>query len=156
MTLQEQENRRPHSEANDELWLYEKILAHGIKEVIAELCLIDANIIVTHVCNGLHANIADLVDSSAELYFREGSLSYGHSAEVDFEWGKAAAVILSMEFVHPTATTFFKLILHGCYVGITIERVLLSNKSGDMTLDLERFGSAVREARISAPPCNCS
>lgn len=157
MTVQEKENHRPQHEADVELWLYEKILAHSIKDVVAELCLIDASVIIAYICNNLHANIEDLIDSSAELFFKEGTLRYGHSADVNFEWGKSAAVVLDMEFVHPSATAFFKLILHGFYVGVTIQRVLLSNKSGDPALDLESFGNALRDARISAaPPCVCS
>jgi len=154
VTAREQENHRLQSEPQVELWLYEKILAHNIKDVVAELCLMDASIVIAYICNNLHANIEDLIDSSTELFFKEGSLSYGHSADVNFEWGKSPAVMLDMEFVHRSATVFFKLILHGLYVGVTIQRILLSGKSGDAALDLEAFGDALRDARLStAPPC---
>ena len=149
MTAQEQEFHSHTANSHNELWPYEKTLAHGIKDVVAEICLTDASIIIAYICNNLHANVEDLIDSSTELYFKEGTLCYGHSADVNFEWGKAPAVILDMEFVHQSATVFFKLVLHGFYVGVAIQRILLSNKSGHPEIDLQSFERALQEARLS-------
>jgi hypothetical protein len=134
-----------------ELWPYEKALAHSIKDFLAELCLIDASIIVSHVCNDLHGNIEDLVDSSAELHFKEGTLRYGHSADVNFEWGKSPVVTLDMEFIHQSVTVFFRIVLHGFYVGVAVQRILLSGKSGKPDLDHECFERALIEARLCPP-----
>lgn len=149
MTAEQEHQSRPAS-AQSELWPYEKALAHCIKDFVAELCLTDASIIITYICNNLHANIEDLVASSAELHFRDGALCYGHSADVNFEWGKSPAVVLDMEFVHQSATVFFKLVLHGFYVGVAIQRILLSNRSGDPDLDLQSFERALADAKPSS------
>ncbi|MFC4173637.1 hypothetical protein ACFOYU_16500 [Microvirga sp. GCM10011540] len=152
MTAEAQESNKVQRETNAELWPYEKALAHGIKDVVAELCLTDANVIIAYICKELHANIDDLVQSSTELFFKEGTLSYGQSADVNFEWGKSPAVILDMEFVHHSVTVFFQLVLHGVYVGVAIQRILLSNKSGDPDLDLASFKSALVDARVMPLP----
>jgi len=131
---------------------YEEALAHSIKDVVAELCLVDATIIISYVCNGLHANIEDLVDSSTELFFKEGTLRYGHAADVNFEWGKSPAVLLDMEFVHPAVSVFFKLILHGFYVGVAIQRILMSEKFDDPAIDIKHFADALNDARIVPLP----
>jgi hypothetical protein len=146
---EEQEHQSRPANAHSELWPYEKALAHSIKDFVAELCLTDASIIIAYICNNLHANIEDLVESSAELHFKEGTLCYGHSADVNFEWGKSPAVVLDMEFVHQSVTVFFKLVLHGFYVGVAVQRILLSNKSGDPALDLQTFERALGDARLS-------
>lgn len=146
MTEEQEHQSRPFN-AHSELWPYEKALAHCIKDFVAELCLTDASIIIAYICNELHANIDDLVESSAELHFKEGTLCYGHSADVTFEWGKSPAVVLDMEFVHQSVTVFFKLVLHGFYVGVSIQRILLSDKSGDADLDFQSFERALNDAR---------
>lgn len=132
-----------------EIQPYEKALAFSIKDVVAEICLTDASILISYICNNLHANIEDLIDSSTELFFEEGTLLYGHAADVDFEWGKTPAVILDMEFIHPSVTVFFKLVLHGFYVGVSINRILLSEKTGDPALDIKRFQEALAESRLA-------
>jgi hypothetical protein len=151
---EEQEHQSRPGDAHDVLWAYEKALAYGIKDFVAELCLADASIIIAYICNNHHANIDDLVASSAELHFKDGTLCYGHSADVSFEWGKAPAVVLDMEFVHRSVTVFFKLVLHGFYVGIDVQRVLLSDKSGDPNLDLQNFERALSDARLSSSRTN--
>ncbi|MCB5177717.1 hypothetical protein [Microvirga lenta] len=152
MTAEAQENDSMDIETQAELWPYEKVLAHGIKDVMAELCLTDANVIIACICKELHANIGDLVQSSTELFFKEGTLSFGCSADVNFEWGKSPAVILDMEFVHQSVTVFFQLVLHGVYVGVAIQRILLSNKTGDPDSDLETFKAALADARVAPLP----
>lgn len=149
MTIGQKDYQPGTSSSDSAILQYEEILAHAIKDVVAELCLADASIIVSYVCNGLHANIEDLIDSSTELFFHPGALRYGHAADVSFEWGKSPAVILDMEFVQPSVSVFFKLVLHGFYVGVAIQRILLSTRSGDEKLDLKHFATALNDARVT-------
>lgn len=150
MTDRAQANCSIRSVQDVEVQPYEKALAFSIKDVVADICLVDASIVISYICNNLHANIEDLIDSSTELFFKEGSLRYGHGADVDFEWGKTPAVILDMEFIHPFATVFFKLVLHGFYVGVSISRILLSERTSDPAVDLKRFQEALSESRLIA------
>ncbi|MBF9235660.1 hypothetical protein I2H38_20050 [Microvirga sp. BT350] len=131
------------------MWPYEEILARHIKDVVADLCLVEASIFVSYIYKNLQSNIDALVASSTELAFKEGTLYYAHGADMSFEWGKSPAVVLDMEFVHHLTTVFFKIVLHGFYVGIAIQRVLVSEKSGCEALDLETFARALSDARLS-------
>lgn len=149
MSTRQQQTESDQAISEIDLWRYERMLAHSIKDVVAEICLMDASIIISYICGNLHANLDDLIRSSAELFFREDTLCYGFDAEVDFEWGKVPAIVLGMEFVHPNATVFFRLVLHGFYVGVAIQRILLSDKSGDSSLDMMSFEKALADARIS-------
>ncbi|MCB8823483.1 hypothetical protein [Microvirga rosea] len=148
MSAQEKEPHASKAASEAELFAFEKLLAQNIKDVVAEICLVDANILISYIFHNAHGNIHDIVSSSTELFFKDGTLNYGHSADLNFEWGKAPAVILDMEFVHPTVTVFFKLVLHGFYVGVSIQRVLLSTKSGELDQDLKLFESALADARL--------
>lgn len=151
MSPKEKEFDTRQSASEADLLPYEKILAYNIKDVVGEICLIDASILISYILDEHHGNINDLISSSTELFFRDGTLTYGHGADVNFEWGKAPAVILDMEFVDSWMTVFFKLVLHGYYVGVSIQRILLSTKTGDPDQDLKRFEEALMDARLDPP-----
>ncbi|MBZ6079353.1 hypothetical protein [Microvirga puerhi] len=152
MSAHEKEFHASRSTSEAELLPYEKVLAHNIKDVVADLCLIDASIIIAYIIDNKHGNLNDLIDSATELFFKEGTLTYGHASNVNFEWGKAPAVILDMEFVHPSVTVFFKLVLHGFYVGVSIQKILLGTKSGQPDQDLNSFELALADSRLKPPP----
>ena len=59
---------------------FEEVLACNIKDVIAEFCLTDADIIRFYADNRLHGNMDDIMMSSAELFFKGETLSYGYAA----------------------------------------------------------------------------
>ena len=64
---------------------FEEVLACNIKDVIADFCLTDAEIIRFYADNQLHGNMDDMMTSSAELYFKGETLSYGYVAHVSTE-----------------------------------------------------------------------
>lgn len=149
MTIPTQENLLNYGQLDSAVWPYEEILARYIKDVVADLCLVDASIFVSYIYKGLHGNIDDLVSASTELSFKVGTLCYAHGADMSFEWGKAPTVVLDMEFIDDSATVFFKIVLHGFYIGVAIQRVLVQGKTGDEAKDLEIFASALAGARIA-------
>ena len=66
----------------------ERALAAAAKEFAAELRLTDVVDLITFIRTENHPNINDLVNSSAELYFKPGTLSYGWAADVDLRVGR--------------------------------------------------------------------
>ncbi|KQO51604.1 hypothetical protein [Methylobacterium sp. Leaf85] len=123
----------------------ERVFASAIRDFIAEMCLLDGGILIGWVQAGRHGNIADLVSSSAEPFFKESTLAYADGADVRFDWGRSLTVGLDMEFVTEAVTVFFKLILDGVYVGVAIQRIL-----ADQTRDfcLRGFERALDDARL--------
>ena len=65
----------------------EKALAEGIKEVASELRLIEAADFVAFIRTDQFANIANLVNSSTELYFKPDTITFGLSGDVNLQWG---------------------------------------------------------------------
>lgn len=150
MTPQEKNLRRRSSEA--ELRAYEDLLSQNLRDVVAELYLVDPGIFVGYIANNLHANIEDIVESATELFFKPGTLRYSHAADCHFEWDQNPQITLDLEFVHSSTTVFFKLILQSFYVTIAIRRVMLNDRSGDPDADLRRFGNVLADARILTLP----
>lgn len=123
----------------------EQVFAEELRDFIAELCLLDGGVLIGWVRDDRHGNIADLVASSAEPFFKEATLTYGDAADVSFSWGRSPTVILDMEFGTEAVTVFFKLVLDGLYVGVAIDRILGVTEP---SLDLDRFAVALSNARV--------
>ncbi|WP_244480903.1 hypothetical protein [Methylobacterium sp. Leaf102] len=137
----------PHQgDTADVLAAAERVFATAIRDFIAELCLLDGGILIGWVQGERHGNIADLVASSAEPFFKEATIAYADGADVRFDWGRSLTVVLDMEFVTAPVTVFFKLVLDGVYVGVAIQRILADEGPG---FCLDGFASALAEARLA-------
>ena len=132
-------------EAN--LALHERALAGAIVEVATELRLSDPIAFILLVRGEQEANIADLVNSSSELFFRKGALRYGLSADCALGWGSPPSVSLDMEFRHDGVTAFFRLILGGSRAAIEVVEVLLDNP--DDADAAERLARAIAAAKLT-------
>jgi hypothetical protein len=126
----------------------EKALASVAKELAAELRLTDVVDLITFIRTENHPNINDLVNSSAELYLKPGTLSYGWAAEVDMRWTGKPKVKLDLEFQHRQVTAFFKLILEPSQAGVELRHVEFEAPStaSDNTM---RLIEAVADARLT-------
>src|SRR5262249_38756450 len=126
----------------------EKVLADGIKEVASELRLIDATDLVAFIRTEQFANIGALVSSSAELYFRPGTLRFGQSGDVNLNWGETPSVQLDMEFHHMRVSVYFSLLLEAQQAGIEINYIGFDNASADPDENTRRLAEAIRCARV--------
>lgn len=106
----------------------ERVFANAIRDFIAELCLLDGGILIGWVQAARHGNIADLVASSAEPFFKDATLAYADAADVTLAWGRSMQVVLDMEFVTKPVTVFFKLILDSYFAGVTIQRIMAGSE----------------------------
>lgn len=134
------------SSTGDVLEAAERVFATAIRDFIAELCLLDGGILIGWVRGERHGNIADLVASSAEPFFKEATIAYADGADIRFDWGRSLTVVLDMEFVTKPVTVFFKLILDGVYVGVAIQRILADQNPAAFNLD--GFATALADARL--------
>ena len=134
------------SSIGDGMEAAERMFATAIWDFIAELCLLDGGILIGWVRGERHGNIADLVASSAEPFFKEATIAYADGADIHFDWGRSLTVVLDMEFVTKAVTVFFKLILDGVYVGVAIQRILADQNPA--TFNLDAFAIALANARM--------
>ncbi|WP_201859705.1 hypothetical protein [Microvirga soli] len=131
---------------------FEEVLACNIKDVIADFCLADSEIIRFYADNQLHGNMDEMLTSSAELFFKGETLSYGHVAHVRTVRGDQSCVVLDMEFVHDSVTVFFQIIFGDYYIGVKISRVLLDPTFKRSEFNLSSFARIVSSARLRPLP----
>ncbi|WP_243374146.1 hypothetical protein [Microvirga solisilvae] len=130
---------------------FEEVLACNIKDVIAEFCLTDSDVIRSYVNNQLHGNMSEIVSSSTELFFKDDTLSYARASDISTALGDPPCVVLDMEFAHDTVSVSFKLILGEFSVGVHINRVFLSDDF-ESAFDPHSFARIVTSARLTPLP----
>lgn len=125
-----------------------RIVANGIREIAAELRLIEVGDLIAYIHGEQFANIEDLVNSSTELYFKEGTMSFAWAAALDVTWSGPPTVLIDMEFHHAAVSVFFTLALkntHGC---IDIKHIWYASPSFDEEYDTMRLAGAIADARL--------
>lgn len=98
----------------------EKALGQGVRELASDLRLVEPADYAEFVRTERFANIANLVASSAELFFKPGTIFFGHSGEVDLKWDQPPTVALDMEFRHKRVNVYFRLVLEAQRAGVEI------------------------------------
>ena len=88
-----------------------RLLADALADVVDEIRLIEPGDMIAYIHGRHWATIADLVESSTELFFREGALTFSCSATVDVGWTFPPSISLDMEFQGDAVTAFFTLVL---------------------------------------------
>ena len=127
----------------------ERILADAMVEVATELRLADPAEFVLLIQGDQEANIADLVNSSSELFFKNGALRYGLAAKCDLCWESTPAVRLDMEFHHDEVTVFFRLTIGRARAGVEVIDILLDDgEPPDPSVFARRLTTAVADARV--------
>jgi len=134
-------NRQPHSSAR------EIIVANAIKEVVSELRLIDVADYIAYIRLERFGNIADLVDSAAELFFVPGTLKLGHGGEAHVSWSTVPKIVLDLELRPGGVTVYFALTMTAKHASVQVNYVSFdapSTNPGDNNRLLEMSIEAAR------------
>ena len=129
---------------------HELLLADAIVDVATELRLADPTEFVLMIRGDQAANIADLVNSSSELFFKSGALKYALSAGCELHWESTPTVNLDMEFRHDAVTVFFRLIIGRARAAVEVLDVFFEDDDlpGGMA-QCERLRAAITDARLA-------
>jgi hypothetical protein len=114
----------------------------------SELRLTDAAELMAIIKNDHAANLADLVNSSTELFFRSGTLRYALSASVKAPWDATPTVEIDMEFRHAAVCAFFRLTIGQRRAGVEIQHILFEEQGLDDSAKAERLADALETARL--------
>ena len=137
------------SQQDDHAMLRAKALADAIKDVAGELRLIDVADFIAYIRAEQFANIQDVVNSSVELFFKHGTLTYGSAAEFDLTWDSLPTVVLDMEFRHMTVTVLFSLTLRAFNAAIDVRYISFGEPASDEE-NTRRLSQALAAARLPA------
>jgi hypothetical protein len=128
----------------------EQIIADALVDVASELRLTDAAELILMIRNDHAANIADLVNSSTELFFKSGTLRYALSASFRAPWDATPVVAIDMEFRHAMVSAFFRLTIGQRRAGVEIIEILFDEQGLDDRTKADRLSAAFHSARLRA------
>jgi hypothetical protein len=130
----------------------EKALAEGIRDVAAELRLVEVADFVAFIQTGQFANVGSLVNSSAEMYFKPGTLCFGFSGDAELKWGGTPSIYLDLEFRHSGVEVYFRLLLAAAHGGVEINYISFDDASPKPDCNTERLLTAIADARLQPLP----
>ena len=125
-------------------------LGTAFEPVANELRLVDVADFVAYIHAEKFANIQDIVNSSVELFFKPGTLSFGWDAKFELDWNSLPVITLDMEFRHRSVWLVFKLILRALQTNVTVEHLSLGKTSGDPRQDMAALIETIADARLSS------
>ena len=124
-------------------------LRAALEPVAAELRLVDAGDFIAFIHDEKFANIQDIVNSSVELFFKRGALSFGWGAEYELDWNGSPAIILDMEFRRASVWLVFKLVLRAVQTDVKIVYFSSGKSSSDSMRDVAALIEAIADARLA-------
>lgn len=130
----------------------ERALGQGVRELASDLRLVEPADYISFVRTERFANIANLVASSAELFFKPGTISFGHSGDVDIGWDRMPTVALDMEFRHMQVSVYFRLVLEAQKAGVEITYVAFDGAAEEPDANTQRLVAAIADARLIPLP----
>jgi hypothetical protein len=133
---------------DSETLLRTKALADALKEVAAELRLVDLADFVTFIRHEQFPNIQDLVNSSIELFFKQGTLTYGAMATYNLDWDQPPAVTIGLEFNHASVSILFDLVLHTFHAGVEIRAISFADDLTSPDAETKMLVDAIAAARL--------
>ena len=129
---------------------HERILADAMVDVATELRLADPGEFISMIRSDHAANLADLVNSSSELFFKSGCLKYALSAGCDLRWNSTPTVALDMEFRTRAVTVFFRLTIGRARAGVEVLDVMFEEEASSAPRDRQaRLSAAIADARLT-------
>jgi hypothetical protein len=124
-------------------------LRAALEPIAAELRLVDAGDFIAFIHDEKFANIQDIVNSSVELFFKRGALSFGWGAEYELDWNGSPAIILDMEFRRASVWLVFKLVLRALQTDVKIVYFSSGKSSSDSMQDVAALIEAIADARLA-------
>ena len=127
------------------------ILADALTEFVADLSLVEPGDMIDYIRGHKWATVADLVQSSSELWFRDGTLLFGCMGDVDVDWLKPPTISLDLEFQNDGICAFFTLLLGHPDCLIELKTLWFACPPADEAAATDLFAQALADARLSPP-----
>ena len=126
------------------------MLADSLTETVAELRLIDPGDMIGYIRGQKWAAISDLVQSSTELSFCEGTLSFACTADFEIGWATPLSISLDLEFQTAAVSAFFTLVLGRRESVVEMKNVWFACPPASEAIGTRIFAQALSDARL---PC---
>lgn len=126
----------------------EIVVAEAIREVVSELRMVDVADYIAFIRLERFANISDIVDSAAELYFQPGTLRLGHGGEAHVGWSGEPRIVLDLELRPRGASIYFSLTLAAETAAVEVNYVSFDKPSPTPAENTWLLEEALDDARI--------
>ncbi len=133
----------------------ERTLGAALRDFASELRLADAADFAAFIRMGHMANLRSLVQSSAELYFKPGTLELAEPGELDLGWFSPPQVTLPMKFKHAGVRVYFRLRLAAISAAVEVESITAKDAAEGTGLN-RSLQAALDAARIVRPACSAN
>lgn len=123
-------------------------MADSLKGVADDLRTVDLADIVSYIRFGSYATIEDLLQSSTELFFKQGAVTFAWTAGADLAWGELPTVTIGMEFRHRAVSVFFDLCLRAFDESVKVRGILFEEPVGSPREKVSSLCKAIAQARL--------
>jgi hypothetical protein len=133
----------------------EKIVAEALRPVASELRLIDAADLIAMLRFEHYADLADLVASSAELYFQPGTVALGIGGDYRLDWDGQPTIVLDLELRPGGVTVYARLTLEDETGAIEISHIAFDEPSEDPELNTLRLAESLVSVSLVRRAASC-
>lgn len=126
----------------------QEAIAGALAEFIEDLKLVDVVDFVAYIRTDQHGNIEELVKTSAELFFKDGSLRYSMAAQAEVEWDETPKISLDLEFFNKGVWIYFTAVLAWPDNAVNVSYVEIPDAGGDRAKETEMLLDALKDARL--------
>jgi hypothetical protein len=126
----------------------ERTLGEALRNFASELRLVDAADLAAFIRIGHMPNVRSMVRSSAELYFKPGTVDIAEPGELELGWSTPPLITLPMKFQHGGVRVYFRLRLAALSAAVEVESIGADNPRGKAALH-SALCEALEDARIT-------
>lgn len=126
----------------------QEAIASALADFIEDLKLVDVVDFIAYIRSDRHGNIEELIKSSAELFFKEGSLRYSMAAQAEIEWDTTPRVSLDLEFFNKGVWIYFTVVLASPDNAVNVSYVEIPEAAGNKVKETELLLEALADARL--------
>jgi hypothetical protein len=126
----------------------EIVVASAIRDVVAELRLVDVADYIAFIRLEHFSTVSDLVDSAAELFFVPGTVRLGHGGEAHVGWSEPPRIVLDMELRPDGVTVYFALSLSALAASVEVNYVSFDKPDADPAENTAFLERALEAAQI--------
>lgn len=124
----------------------ERLICLNIRSFMADLCLTDRSFLVASIVDENHDAINDIVESSAEMFFKPGTLCYAYGSRLSERFNTAPAISMDMRFVRKAMLISFLLHIEDDFIGVSLQD--FRQRSRERSVALSELSDAFFDARI--------
>jgi hypothetical protein len=129
----------------------ERQLNEALRDVVLEI----RSVALVDLASYIHADklesLADIFDSAAELFFKQGTLLFSYSADLELRWLGVPVVSINLEFHCMDVSIFFKLEIASYSSRIKIMHATVYNKPISSNADTTHLQKAIAFSKIDQP-----